>query len=94
MSKSQHDPAFVESLRTEKHSDRDRPEIAKGVLPQWAVVCGSDCGRDLNVDVFTPKKVPTERSPAIVFLDGGSWEHGGSLTSTRMCWPNGLDFSL
>lgn len=77
MSKSQHDPAFSESLRTEKHPDRDHPDIAKGVLFQQAVVYGSDCGRDLTADVFTPEKVPTARRPAIVFLHGGSWEHGG-----------------
>jgi acetyl esterase/lipase len=77
MTENQHDPAFAESLRTEKHPDRDRPDVAEGVSFQQAVVFGSDEGRDLTADVFTPESVPTEKRPAIVFLPGGSCEHGG-----------------
>ena len=53
MTENQHDPAFAESLRTEKHPDRDRPDVAEGVSFQQAVVFGSDEGRDLTADVFT-----------------------------------------
>jgi acetyl esterase/lipase len=71
------DPAFEESVRTEVHPDRDQPDVAVGVTFEQAVVFGSDNGRDLTADVFTPKKIPDKPRPAIVFLHGGSWMHGG-----------------
>ena len=69
--------AFKESLRTEKHPDRNHPDVAGGVVFRKAVVFGSDQGRDLTADVFTPEVVPAELRPAIVFLHGGSWMHDG-----------------
>lgn len=71
------DVAFEESMRTEQHPDRDRPDVADGVTFEKAVVFGSDEGRDLTADVFTPTDVPSSPRPAIVFLHGGSWLKGG-----------------
>lgn len=71
------DIAYEESVRTEKHPDRDRPDVATSVLFEKEVVFGSDNGRDLTADVFRPKTRPDKSVPAIVFLHGGSWMHGG-----------------
>lgn len=71
------DPAFEESMRTEIQPDRNHPVVADGVAFQKAVVFGSDDGRDLTADVFTPAEIPDTPRPAIVFLHGGSWIKGG-----------------
>ena len=71
------DPAFLESMRTEKHPDRAQPEMPDGVTFMPRVVFGSSAGRDLTADVFTPATAPSSPRPAIVFLHGGSWLAGG-----------------
>jgi hypothetical protein len=71
------DPAFEESVRTERHPDPARPDVAEGVTFERQVVFGCDAGRDLTGDVFTPTRIPSAPRPAVVFLHGGSWMHGG-----------------
>jgi len=46
-------------------------------VDRMAAVFGADDGRDLTADIFTPTEIPAEPRPAIVFLHGGSWMHGG-----------------
>ncbi len=69
------DEAYLESLRTEIHP-KDPPEVSKRVLFRHKVVLGKAGERDLQGDVFTPKRIPKEPRPAIVFLHGGSWKFG------------------
>ncbi len=69
------DEAYLESLRTEVHP-KDPPEVSKGVLFRSKVIIGKAGQRNLTADVFTPKAIPPEARPAIVFLHGGSWMFG------------------
>ena len=69
------DEGYLESLRTEIHP-KDPPEVSKRVLFRHKVVLGKAGERDLQGDVFTPKRIPKEPRPAIVFLHGGSWKFG------------------
>lgn len=76
MAEQKYDEAFRESIRTEQHPDRDKPDIPEGVEFQKEVVFGSVDGRDLTADTFTPKQIPPIARPAIIFLHGGSWRLG------------------
>ena len=69
------DEAYLESLKTEVHP-KNPPKVSEGVLFRHKVVIGKAGPRDLTGDVFTPKKIPNDLRPAIVFLHGGSWMHG------------------
>lgn len=69
------DEAYLESLKTEVHP-KNPPEVSEGVLFRSKVVIGKAGKRDLTADVFTPKEIPSEPRPAIVFLHGGSWMFG------------------
>ncbi|MBL7189687.1 MAG: alpha/beta hydrolase [Phycisphaerae bacterium] len=69
------DEAYFESLKTEVHP-KNPPEVSQGVLFRSKVIIGKAGERDLTADVFTPKKIPSEPRPAIVFLHGGSWKFG------------------
>ncbi|MEA3227002.1 MAG: alpha/beta hydrolase, partial [Planctomycetota bacterium] len=69
------DEAYLESLKTEVHP-KNPPRISEGVLFRSKVIIGKAGNRNLTADVFTPKKIPSEPRPAIVFLHGGSWMFG------------------
>ncbi len=71
------DEGTRESLRTEKHPDRKKPEVPDGVTYELEVGFGETGGRVLRGDTFTPTETPTDPRPAIVFLHGGSWISGG-----------------
>jgi acetyl esterase/lipase len=68
--------AFLESIRTEQHPDRSKPDVPDNVLFRPKVVFGLVNSRALTADVFTPKEIPSSPRPAIVFLHGGSWMFG------------------
>jgi len=76
-SADQPDEAFLESVRTEQHPDRDNPYIPDNVKFIPYMIYGSVNGRNLTADVFTPQQMPAKPRPAIVFLHGGSWMFGG-----------------
>ena len=57
--------------------DRANPDVLDRVRFQPEVIFGSDKGRDLTADIFTPRELPSTPRPAIVFLHGGSWISGG-----------------
>ncbi len=69
------DEAYLESLKTEVHP-KNPPIVSEGVLFRFKVIIGKAGNRNLTADVFTPKKIPSEPRPAIVFLHGGSWMFG------------------
>ena len=70
------DEGTLEAMRTEQHPDRNRPEIPDGVAYELKKEYGKTNGRVLTGDVFTPVEVPEKPRPGIVFLHGGSWQHG------------------
>lgn len=69
------DKAYLESLKTEVHP-KSSPKVSADVLFRPKVVIGKAGKRDLTADVFTPKNIPNQARPAIVFLHGGSWMFG------------------
>lgn len=69
------DEAYLESLKTEVHP-KHPPRVSEDVLFRSKVVIGKAGQRDLTADVFTPKQIPQDPRPAIVFLHGGSWMFG------------------
>ena len=71
------DEGTLEAIKTEQHPDRKRPEIPDDVAFEIAKVYGQTGDRPLTGDVFTPRETPSDPRPAIVFLHGGSWQHGG-----------------
>jgi len=97
------DAAFLESLRTEIHPDRENPEVPDDVAYKLNVVYGNADGRDLTADVFTPVTTPGNPRPAIVFLHGGSWMfgdpsqfhyHAGYLASRYGFFAMSVDYRL
>ncbi|MFC1713964.1 alpha/beta fold hydrolase [Candidatus Poribacteria bacterium] len=103
MQKQKPDYAFLESVRTEQHPDRNNPNVPDGVLFRPKVVFGSVSGRDLTADVFTPKEIPSGPRPAIVFLHGGSWMfgspsqfhfHSGRLASKHGFFAVSVDYRM
>ncbi len=97
------DVAFLESLRTEVHPDRDKPEVPDDITFKLNVIYGSADGRDLTADIFTPVKTPENPRPAIVFLHGGSWMfgdpsqfhyHAGYLASRYGFFAMSVDYRL
>jgi acetyl esterase/lipase len=71
------DEGTLEAMRTEQHPDRNRPDVPDDVTCELRKGYGETNGRVLTGDVFTPVEIPTEPRLAIVFLHGGSWQHGG-----------------
>ena len=53
------DRAFIESMRTEQHPDRDHPDIADNVAFHRAVAIGCNQGRDLQADFSHPQNYPS-----------------------------------
>jgi len=97
------DAAFLESLRTEVHPDREKPEVPDNVTFKLNVIYGKADGRDLTADVFTPVMTPEKPRPAIVFLHGGSWMfgdpsqfhyHAGYLASRYGFFAMSVDYRL
>ena len=91
------DPAFIESMRTEQHPDRERPDIAQGVAFHRAVVIGCNQGRDLQADLFTPTELPSDLRPAIVFLHGTEdrcVSHGQSLAFHQRLHEHSVDSEI
>ncbi len=97
------DAAFLESLRTEIHPDRENPEVPDDVAYKLNVIFGNADGRDLTADVFTPVATPENPRPAIVFLHGGSWMfgdpsqfhyHAGYLASRYGFFAMSVDYRL
>lgn len=70
------DEAFLESVRTEIHPDREKPEMPDNVVFKPNVIYGNADGHNLAADIFTPVETPENPRPAIVFLHGGSWMFG------------------
>ncbi len=70
------DEGTLESIRTEQHPDRDDAKDTDSVRIERGLVYGSVDGRDLTLDLFTPRETPSEPRPAIIFLHGGSWLMG------------------
>jgi acetyl esterase/lipase len=70
------DAAWLESVRTERHPDRDAFVAPPGVLFQPRTVIGRAGARELTADLLTPETLPARPRPAIVFLHGGAWRLG------------------
>ena len=70
------DEGTKEANRTEQHPERDSIEVSDDLHVALRHVYGSVDGRELTLDLFTPKRLPPQPRPAIVFLHGGSWWMG------------------
>ena len=97
------DEAFLESVRTEVHPDRGKPDVTDDVAFKLNVIYGNADGRNLTADVFTPVTTPENPRPAIVFLHGGSWMfgdpsqfhyHAGYLASRYGFFAISVDYRL
>jgi len=97
------DEAFLESMRTEIHPDREKPDVPDNVTVKLNLIYGNVDGRNLTADIFTPKETPESARPAIVFLHGGSWVtgnpsqfhyHAGYLASKYGMFAMSVDYRL
>ncbi|MFC1607523.1 alpha/beta hydrolase fold domain-containing protein [Candidatus Latescibacterota bacterium] len=70
------DTAFLESVKTEIHPERDNADYPNELYVKRRFVYGVDNGRQLEADIFTPIVIPEKARPAIVFLHGGAWMFG------------------
>ncbi len=70
------DTAFLEAVKTEIHSDRNKTKSSDRVSFEMKHIYAEDKGRKLDFDIFSPKVQPKAKRPAIVFAHGGCWKFG------------------
>ena len=70
------DEGTLEANRTEQHPNRDNADVPDDVRLELRLPYGEVEGRQLTLDLFTPKSQPSHPRPAIVFLHGGAWWEG------------------
>lgn len=76
MTENSLDEGTVEANRTEQHPAREAAEVPDDVHVELRLRYGEVDGREITLDLFTPKSQPSRPRPAIVFLHGGCWWKG------------------
>ncbi|MHC4442507.1 MAG: alpha/beta hydrolase fold domain-containing protein [Planctomycetota bacterium] len=71
------DKTLTQHKTTSEFPFRGKLHVPHEVKFEPKVVYGSVNGRNLTVNIFTPKKTPLTPRPALVSLHGGSWKGGG-----------------